>query len=141
MLQAPELGNNFLSGYVEDVWDAGRKNRDYVNLAPHCGEGDTLTRQLSSLTLYLKTRFQPALSEKVHHVPESTLAIVVDTASSVVSSLLPVLAIFALFFIDDLKKRLATILVFTMLFSLVLSRITRARRVEIFAATTASVTS
>jgi hypothetical protein len=57
----------------------------------------------------------------------------------VLSAILPFTAIVALYFIENLRHRIAMIAVFSGVFALVLTIFTTARPVEIFAATAASV--
>lgn len=61
----------------------------------------------------------------------------VDVVGTVISSLFPIVAIVALYFVDQMSARLGIVAAFTAVFSLCLALMTRARRVEIFAATTA----
>jgi len=57
--------------------------------------------------------------------------------STLVSSLIPITAIVILYLISDMKVRLAVVCVFTAIFAVVLSLVTEAKRVEVFAATAA----
>ena len=70
---------------------------------------------------------------------DSKLLRVANLLSTLISSALPVGSILALNYIDRMIIRLVVIGIFTMIFSLVLSLITNARKVEVFAATTAYV--
>lgn len=60
-----------------------------------------------------------------------------NVVGSVISSALLVGSIVALYFVKDMLVRLGVIAVFTQAFSLVLVLVTRARKVEVFAATAA----
>lgn len=71
---------------------------------------------------------------------DSRLLRVANIISTLVSSLLPVGSIIALNYIRGMATRLVVIGIFTMTFSLVLSMMINARRVETFAATAAHVT-
>ena len=62
---------------------------------------------------------------------------IADVLSTITSSALPIASIIALNFIDRMIIRLVAIALFTMTFSLILTIVTNARRVEIFAATAA----
>jgi hypothetical protein len=68
---------------------------------------------------------------------ETGVAFVVDVVGTVISSLFPVVSIVALYFVDKMPARLGLVAAFTAVFSLCLALMTTARRVEIFAATTA----
>ena len=67
----------------------------------------------------------------------SKLLRIADVLSTIISSALPIASIIALDFIDRMIIRLVAIALFTMTFSLILTIVTNARRVEIFAATAA----
>lgn len=60
-----------------------------------------------------------------------------DMVGTAVSSLLPVLAVVVLYCIREMLTRLGMVALFTVLFSLALMATTKAKRVEIFAATAA----
>lgn len=68
---------------------------------------------------------------------ESTIHVTLDICGTVLSSLLSILSIVVLYVVCDMSTRLGVIALFTAVFSLVLALMTKARRVEIFAATTA----
>ena len=67
----------------------------------------------------------------------SKLLRIADILSTITSSALPIASIIALNFIDRMIIRLVAIALFTMTFSLILTIVTSARRIEIFAATAA----
>ena len=67
----------------------------------------------------------------------SKLLRIADVLSTIISSALPIASIIALNFIDRMIIRLVAIALFTMTFSLILTIVTNARRIEIFAATAA----
>ncbi|TAQ89112.1 hypothetical protein B7494_g2578 [Chlorociboria aeruginascens] len=56
---------------------------------------------------------------------------------TLISSLIPIAAIVVLYFVSNMVKRLAIVCTFTAIFSIALSLVTMAKRVEIFAATAA----
>lgn len=60
-----------------------------------------------------------------------------NLVGTLISSLLPVTAIVALSFVKSLLARLGMVALFTVLFSMALLAVTKARRVEIFACTAA----
>ena len=64
---------------------------------------------------------------------------IVNVLNTILSSLLPSTSIFILYFLAKPVARLCVIMVFTTLFSIVLSAATKARRIDVFAATTALV--
>jgi hypothetical protein len=73
----------------------------------------------------------------ITHYSDSHLAATVNAISTILSSLLPTLSIFALYFIQHPLARMAAIIAFSLLFSVVLTVIAKARRIDCFAATTA----
>jgi hypothetical protein len=64
---------------------------------------------------------------------------VIDIIGTVASSLTPMISIIVLYVIQSMRIRLGLVCVFTLIFSLVLALATKARRIEIFAATAAWV--
>lgn len=56
---------------------------------------------------------------------------------SVLSSLIPVMAIVALYFVHTTARRIGVTVAFTTIFAFVLAQFTNARRLEIFASTSA----
>lgn len=67
---------------------------------------------------------------------ESTILTVLDICGTVVSSLLSISAIVVLYLVSNMSVRLGIVAAFTAVFALVLALMTKARRVEIFVATT-----
>lgn len=63
----------------------------------------------------------------------------VNAISTLLSSLLPSVSISLLYFVENPVARLAAIMVFTTVFSTVLSTFTKARRIDVSAATTALI--
>ena len=61
----------------------------------------------------------------------------INISSSVLSSVLPTASIFVLYYIRSLSLRLGMIMLFTTVFAVALAVMVKARRVEVFAATTA----
>jgi hypothetical protein len=73
----------------------------------------------------------------ITHYSDGKLAATVNALSTILSSLLPTMSIFALCFIQRPLARMGAIVAFSFLFSVVLIVIAKARRVDCFAATTA----
>lgn len=65
----------------------------------------------------------------------------IDILGSIVASMTPLLSVVILYFVKSLGTRLAVLCIFTLLFSICLALVTKARRIEIFACTAAYVTS
>jgi hypothetical protein len=66
---------------------------------------------------------------------DARLIAIIEVISTVISSMLPISSIIILYFISSLPARLGIILAYTALFSIALAIFTKARRIEIFAAT------
>ena len=67
---------------------------------------------------------------------ESKILTILDICATVASSLLSISSIVVLYFVSNMSIRLGVVAAFTAVFSLVLALMTKARRVEIFVATT-----
>jgi hypothetical protein len=138
-LRRPEHGNNFLTGKTEGVWDIENGHRDFISLSTENTDMDFFTRQV--------TKYVPTLHQKLiaHRYPRDTifeydqkrLRSVADGFSTVFSSVLPMVSILVLYNVHDTRMRLGLILLFTSLFAATLVLVSRARRIEVFAATTA----
>lgn len=68
-----------------------------------------------------------------------SMVAIINAISTLLSSLLPSTSIFILYFVQSPIARLAVIMVFTTVFSSTLVLVTKARRIDVFAATTAYV--
>lgn len=68
---------------------------------------------------------------------DAYLFIVANGISTILSSLLPTTSILVLYFVRRPLVRLAVTMLFTSLFSLTLATVAKARRIDVFAATTA----
>lgn len=73
----------------------------------------------------------------VWHYKDEGLILFANSISTVLASLLPTASIIALYFVEKPLARLGLTMLFNALFSLTLAAITKARRIDIFAATTA----
>lgn len=137
-LQRPEYGNNFLVGRVEGVWDIEKCNTDFVAVGSKTGENDLLIRLIGRILPHVQRRwYGNTQREKIYSLGDSSLRRISNALSTVLACILPTLAILVLYSVRPMKIRLGLILVFTALVATVLVLGTRARRVEIFAATTA----
>ncbi len=66
---------------------------------------------------------------------DSKVASAVNVLSTVVASMLPIASVIILYFVSNTRDRLAIAVAFTGLFAFCLAVTTRARRIEVFAAT------
>jgi hypothetical protein len=73
----------------------------------------------------------------IYHYHDKHLQMPASVISTVLASLLPVVSIVVLYLVDSMPKRLGIVAGFTAAFSIALALFTRARRVDIFAATAA----
>lgn len=80
---------------------------------------------------------EASLQRPITHYSDGKLAATVDAISTIFSSLLPTMPIFVLYFIHNPLARMVAIVVFSLIFSVVLTTVTKARRIDCFAATTA----
>lgn len=74
---------------------------------------------------------------EISQYSEERLTGFVHVLGTVLASLLPISSIVVLYFVSNLLVRLGIVAAFTALFSLALALITQARRIEIFAGTSA----
>ncbi|CAG8960936.1 hypothetical protein HYFRA_00002474 [Hymenoscyphus fraxineus] len=143
-LERPKMGNFPILGPDQYVWDVGNE-ADLVAIQRRKGE-DFLTRWfidkvIPSFHRCLGKYFKAAIPEEpeseISHYSDSHLARFVHVFGVVLSSLLPISSIVILYFVSSLLTRLGIIATFTALFSLSLATVTQARRIEIFAGTSA----
>ncbi|KAH8685800.1 hypothetical protein BGZ60DRAFT_523079 [Tricladium varicosporioides] len=123
---------------------------DLLTLNPHTGENDLFTRFLTGPVFdraerVLRVFRKPKQSDPEDQCSESNLfqysdshmITVVDMLGTVLASATPLISIIILYFVRNLGLRLIILCAFTLLFSLSLAVVTKARRVEIFACTAA----
>jgi hypothetical protein len=77
------------------------------------------------------------IESKVFLYRDSYLHHAANILGTLIASLICIAAIVVLYLVPDMKKRLVIVGIFTGIFSIALSLVTSARRVEIFAATAA----
>ena len=145
-LERPTHGNAFLQGVEARAWDGEAGPHNFV-LVGDKQEEDAITRWLCKFISgtyhnVLGHRFKrPATKHRsgssVYNYSEATLIKSIHSLSVVLSSLVPTISIFALFYTRSTTLRLFMVLIFTSLFTLILSVFTKARRVEIFMAAAA----
>lgn len=137
MLQTPGYGNNFLAGRIEHVWEEKKGFKDHLSVMGASRDGDVLTRLISAILMFFKTRVEILSQGQVHHIPEARIKRMADGTSCVVSSVFSNLALIVLSETNDARVRLGVILLFTTLFAVASTAFSNARRIEIFATTTA----
>ncbi|MCJ1269864.1 hypothetical protein MMC22_009757 [Lobaria immixta] len=139
-LDRPEGGDYFLQGREAEIWES---DADLIALSGRQAEKDLLTQLMSDRLVpwyhrYWGHRFKNGKdSNGVWHYEDATFLPAVNAISTVLSSLLPTTSILVLYVVQRPGARLAIIMAFTALFSLILTTVAKARRIDIFAATTA----
>lgn len=134
-------------GIERETWDLESGNTDHISLSPQHGEGDPLTNFIYDFNpgwyhRHIGHRWKqpPTTTNSVGALFEyqnSKLDRVGRTLRTLLSTLLPTSSIFVLYYVRSSLVLLGLILVFTALFALTVQLTSRARPVEIFAATTA----
>ncbi|TVY73339.1 hypothetical protein LSUE1_G007480 [Lachnellula suecica] len=139
-LTDPRHGNCALEGVDRNVWEAGK---DLLVVKPDTLVADSFTRVLRRplTALYHKlrvSRHRAADEESnIYVYDEKSVVRAADMIGTAISSLMPILSVVVLYCIRDMLTRLGMIAVFTVLFSVALMATTKAKRIEIFAATAA----
>ncbi|CAG8949478.1 hypothetical protein HYFRA_00007708 [Hymenoscyphus fraxineus] len=155
-VRRPDLGGGLLftgpdlcplekSVYRDGVSD------DLMILRPRLGENDAFTRLLSGPLFHGIEKVIRCFKNPVSSVDlekqeppsnlleysDATIMGIIDSMGTIVASMSPLLPIIILYFVQNHGSRLAVVCIFTLLFSVTLAIVTKARRVEIFAATAA----
>ncbi|TVY57299.1 hypothetical protein LSUE1_G009182 [Lachnellula suecica] len=152
-ISRPDLGGGLLfSG--GDLNPPGRPvyqnehSDDLMTLSRRAGENDPFTRLLSGPVFHGFDRLwrlfkSPTQSDpekgtsNLLHYADSHVLGVIDVLGTILASMTPLVSIIALYFVQSLGFRLAIVCSFTLLFSVSLALVTRARRIEVFACTAA----
>ncbi|KIW78473.1 hypothetical protein Z517_08309 [Fonsecaea pedrosoi CBS 271.37] len=138
------MGNRPIISSDRHVWDA-EKEHDLVVLEP-AGFADALSDWISGhcVPLYHRTigkhhkatvDWDPA--SEMSWYSSSGIQAAVDVVATIISCLFPVGATVVLYFVQSMGARLGALAAFTAVFAFCLALLTNAKRVEIFAATTA----
>ncbi|TKA47847.1 hypothetical protein B0A49_13197 [Cryomyces minteri] len=141
-LERPAYGNGFLIGGPEP-WTAGQMQHrgiDYMTLS-YIKERDFITTRVMRILPHLKRSItsRHGTDDTIYEMDEKRLLRVADGFVTIISSVIPTLAILMLHFIPPQyhATRLGTIIVFATVFATALFLTAQARRVEVFAATAA----
>ncbi|KAH0843904.1 hypothetical protein AYO21_08294 [Fonsecaea monophora] len=138
------MGNRPIISSDRHVWDV-EKEHDLVVLEP-AGFADALSDWISGhcVPLYHRTigkhhkatvDWDPA--SEMSWYSSSGIQAAVDVVATIISCLFPVGATVVLYFVQSMGARLGALAAFTAVFAFCLALLTNAKRVEIFAATTA----
>ncbi|KAB8754758.1 hypothetical protein FH972_026549 [Carpinus fangiana] len=147
-LYHPSGGDGFLRAVEADAYDRTKEHtrNDLLTVSDERSHRDIFSTFVADhCTAFYQTYVAGTLSRKNPDVEEGGLAVFHDARlhaishiiGTLIASLLPAACIFALYFIDHVLARLGAIMGFSALFSFTLAIFTRARPVEIFAATAA----
>ena len=144
-LQRPAYGNSFLRGFEKRTWDVEKV--DLAALQKEADDSDPLTRWLfRAIPSYFHNRWahrwkSPVQGregeEDLFEYKSSTIVRFATSATTLLSTIFPLVSIPILYFVKNMSIRLGLIVVFTSLFSLALLFTSNARRVEIFMASSA----
>jgi len=143
-LERPNMGDFPLRGPDQDAWSAPNT---YDLLALQRRENsDPFYRWLSNSFIpffhnLVGKRFRKPLPEdpesEICQYSEAHLSTAISILGTILASILPISSIVVLYFVQNTLVRLGLSVAFTALFSFCLALVTRARRIEIFAACSA----
>lgn len=142
-LTDPEAGNYAFEGLDRTVWENGS---DLLVTSPS-QLSDSFTRLVISRlveayhNIFGSRRKPTDVENGVYKYEEKDVLRAADIVGTLISSLLPVLAVVVLYCVKNMLMRLGMVALFTVLFSLALVLVTKAKRIEVFAATAAYVLS
>lgn len=129
--------DEYLLGLDSTTWSNPDLKQDLVSV--------TSSERVDSISLWSAQAFLKLVNamcgakldkiDGIVHIDQDTLSRPSFILSTMLSSLLPVLAIVVLYLVHNMARRLAVIAVFTGVFSIGMTSLTSAKRGEIFAAT------
>jgi hypothetical protein len=144
-LQLPFGGNFFLKGLEAQTWSP-EASADLVALSGRSQEKDQFAQFMSDFIVpwyhrWIGQSFQKPVSEgewsNIWEYKYKVFVVLGDVICMLLSSVVPVISIFALYFVKSMLGRLAVITAMSFMFSLITTFIVQGRRVDVFAATTA----
>ncbi|KAH0160420.1 hypothetical protein KCU67_g6731, partial [Aureobasidium melanogenum] len=138
-LTSSDGGENFLVAPEHTIWESSHS--DHISLWD-IDQRDRFSEAIygTILRIYHKLwnkRDEESQSKLLWDDDDERIDQLSNALSAVVSSLLPTLAILVLYFVKSLLIRIILVVIFTGVFSGLLSIFTKARRIEIFSATAA----
>jgi len=143
-LQRPNMGNFPLVGLDRDAW--GKENTEDL-LAIHRRDHDGFISQwfvnkfVPWFHVVFGSRFKKPIADsplsEISEYDETPLRRIIHILGTVIATLLPICSIVILYFVTNASARLGIVVAFTAAFSICLTVLTQAKRVEIFAATSA----
>ncbi|KAI3319794.1 hypothetical protein HD806DRAFT_525117 [Xylariaceae sp. AK1471] len=143
-MQTPRMGNVFLLGLDRNIWEETDLS-ELLCLRPRASDSwftkfvmDRLIQLYHySIGKFFKKPDDADYHGNTVHYSEKRLSHLVTVFVIALASVLPVLAILALYLVSSMIKRLVLIGVFEIIFAIGLGFFTNGRMIEIFAATTA----
>jgi hypothetical protein len=143
VMLAEELGEDdlltrFISGPVLRLFHAFWR-RYKVCSNPKSPPADQMTdpHEQKPVPLDPENQLGSENTSSLYHYSDEHVYRVIDVIGTVVASVTPVISIVVLYVVNSMRIRLGLVCIFTLIFSFVLALATKARRVEIFAATAA----
>lgn len=152
LLEKPDGSQeSFLRGYEHTTWDE-KNQHDLVSLASDYGNKDALSKFIDKL---VREVYHKHLGHRLHdpvsaleafgndqpgsmfYYSDRKITTTIDALTTILSSALPALSAFGLFFIEDPLAKLLAIVACTFLFSSVVTLVAKATRAECFGATAA----
>ncbi|KAL8677660.1 MAG: hypothetical protein Q9224_007171 [Gallowayella concinna] len=135
-------GRLFLKGIEDTTW---KSNDDFLSLDPNQAGKDSLTWLINEKVVpwyhrhwgYRTKPLSTAKWDGVQDYHKDKLEKIANAISTLLAALLPSISILILYFVSKPASRLITISLFSVFFSLILTTVSAAKRVEVFAATTA----
>jgi hypothetical protein len=134
-------GDYHLEGLDRDVWKDGKDLLVVSSDNLSNSFGNSISKRMFELYhRFVRSKRPPTDVENgLYKYDHKTVHGVADVASTLLVSLMPMVSIFVLYSIHNMWIRLGMVAVFTMMLSLTLALLTKARGIEIFAATAAYV--
>ena len=136
-LRRPGMGEQFLVGTDRHAWDED-KTEDLISLGLQ-PDDDPLSKWVTDkLMVWVHYIFGRRLnpSALVHYSEDWALRIL-SLLSTIIASILPIIAIVVLYVVPSTNRRLGILAGFTAIFALILSVVAKAKRSDVFAATAA----
>lgn len=139
-LQTEDMGPNALSGRDRFIWGTFEKPLekapDLVTIRP-ANQEDSFSKWFTNkgIEKFFETRWstrKPALGSNVPMYKTSSLLKITRWITSVLASMLPIVAITVLFLVESPPARLGIIAAFNLFLSVLLVGFTKATRAEVF---------
>jgi len=143
-LEGPKMGNFPLRGPDRNAWSENYES-DLVAIRRR-ETGDPFSKWFINTVIpqfhrivghRIKKPIDPESQSDITQYSDKRLLSIISVISIVLACVIPISSIIILYFVSSMPARLAILAIFTACFALCLSLVTQARKVEIFAATSA----